>query len=296
MASGARSPYVPAAMTTIKLAFSPDSDDIFMFWPLLHGKIDTEGLSFTHERADTDALNARAAAADVDVLAVSIARYASIAHDWLLLPHGASVGRGYGPIVVANEAMSVAALAGKRVGVPGLRTTAYVTLRLLAPDFTPVVLPITPYARAFEAVRNGEVDAALLIHEGRLTYEREGFAKVCDVGEGWAALTGLPLPLGGNVIRRGLGEALVAKVSRLCRASIGWALAHRDEVMNALLGEESRADVRLDRAMLDRYLTMYANDDTLDMKEDSRQAVRELFRRARSAGWLEGTGEVEFAP
>ena len=287
----------PPMTTTIKLAFSPDSDDIFMFWPLLNGKIDTEGLHFDHERADTDALNARAEAADVDVIAVSIARYSTIAKDYLLLPHGASVGRGYGPVVVANQAMPLVALAGKRVGVPGLRTTAYVTLRLLAPDFTPVVLPISPYSRAFDAVRSGEVDAALLIHEGRLTYEREGFAKVCDIGEGWAALTGgLPLPLGGNAIRRGLGGARVAQVSRLCRASIAWALDHRDEVMSALLAMESRDDVRLDRAMLDRYLAMYANADTLDMKEDSRQAVRDLFRRARAAGWLEGTGDVEFAP
>jgi 1,4-dihydroxy-6-naphthoate synthase len=280
----------------ITLAFSPDSDDIFMFWPLLHGKVDAEGLAFTHERADTETLNQRAARGDVDVIALSMARYAAIADTYLLLPHGASVGRGYGPIVVANQPASLASLRGKRIGVPGLRTTAYATLRLLLPEFDAMVLPISPYARAFEAVRAGEVDAALLIHEGRLTYEREGFAKVCDVGEAWHALTGLPLPLGGNAIRRGLGDALVAKVSRVCRASIAWSLAHRDEVMTALLSEESRADVKLDRAMLDRYLTMYANADTLEMPEDAREGVRELFRRARAAGLLEGTGEVEFAP
>jgi 1,4-dihydroxy-6-naphthoate synthase len=283
-------------MTTITLAFSPDSDDIFMFWPLLHGKVDPEGLVFSHERADTEALNARADRGDVDVIAVSMARYASIADTYLLLPHGASVGRGYGPVVVANQPVTLASLAGKRIGVPGLRTTAYATLRLLLPDFEAVVLPISPYARAFEAVRGGEVDAALLIHEGRLTYEREGFAKVCDIGEGWQALTGLPLPLGGNAIRRGLGDALVRKVSRLCRASIAWSLAHRDDVMTALLAEESRSDVKLDRVMLDRYLTMYANADTLDMPSDARDGVRELFRRARAAGWLEGSGDVEFAP
>lgn len=281
---------------TISLAFSPDSDDIFMFWPLLHGKVDTEGLAFTHERADTETLNARADRGDVDVIAVSMARYASIADKYLLLPHGASVGRNYGPVVVANAQKELASLAGKRIGVPGLRTTAYVTLRLLLPDFEPVVLPISPYARAFEAVRSGEVQAALLIHEGRLTYEREGFAKVCDIGEGWHALTGLPLPLGGNAIRRGLGDAMVAKVSRLCRASIAWSLAHRDEVMTALLAEESRDDVKLDRAMLDRYLAMYANDDTLDMKPDARDGVRELFRRARAVSLLPGEGAIEFAP
>ena len=280
----------------IRLAFSPDSDDIFMFWPLLHGKVDTEGLVFTHERADTETLNARAERGDVDVLAVSIARYATIAKDWLLLPHGASIGRGYGPVVVAKDACPLESLRGKRIGIPGLRTTAYVTLRLLLPEFEALVIPIEPYARVFEALRAKEVDAALLIHEGRLTFEREGFAKVCDVGEGWLKLTGLPLPLGGNAIRRGLGAELVAKVSAICGRSIAWALANRDEVMNALLAEETRADVKLDRAMLDRYLAMYANEDTRSTPDDARRAVGELFRRAREAKIFAGVGEPEFAP
>ena len=268
-----------------------------MFWALLHGKVDTEGLAFTHERADTETLNERAARGDVDVIAVSMARYAGIAEQYLLLPHGASVGRGYGPVVVAERARPLAELEGARIGVPGLRTTAYLTLRLLLPRFTPVVLPINPYARVFEALRAREVDAALLIHEGRLTYEREGFALVADVGAGWSALTGgLPLPLGGNAIRRGLGPEQVAKVSRLCRASIAWALAHRDEVIDALLAAESRGDVGLDRAMLDRYLAMYANADTLDLPEDGRRAVAELFARARAAGLLDRDVRVEWAP
>jgi 1,4-dihydroxy-6-naphthoate synthase len=279
----------------IRLAFSPDSDDLFMFWPLLHGKVDPGGLTFTHERADTETLNARAERGDVDVLAVSIARYATIAKDWLLLPHGASIGRGYGPVVVAKESVPLEALRGKRIGVPGLRTTAYVTLRLLLPDFEAVVLPIQPYSRVFEALRAKEVDSALLIHEGRLTFEREGFAKVCDVGEAWLKLTGLPLPLGGNAIRRGLGKDLVTRVSDACGRSIAWALAHRDEVMNALLAEETRADVKLDRAMLDRYLAMYANEDTRSTPDDARRAVGELFRRAREAKILDGVVEPEFA-
>ena len=283
--------------TRIRLAFSPDSDDIFMFWPLLNGRVDPEGLDLVHERADTEALNDRAARGDIDVIAVSMARYADIADRYLLLPHGASVGRGYGPVVVATHPRSLDALDGARIGVPGLRTTAYITLRLLLPRFEPVVLPIAPYARVFEALRSGEVDAALLIHEGRLTYEREGFACIADVGEGWSALTGgLPLPLGGNAIRRDLGPALVAKVSRLCRASIAWALAHREEVIDALLAAESRVDVKLDRAMLDRYLAMYANDDTLDLPADGRRAVAELFVRARAAGLVTRDVRVEWAP
>jgi 1,4-dihydroxy-6-naphthoate synthase len=271
----------------IRVAFSPDSDDIFMFWALLSGKIDTEGLEFEAERADTETLNARAAAGELDVVAVSIARYPAIARDYLLLRHGMSVGRGYGPVVVAPLARDLASLEGARIGVPGLRTTAYLVLRLLLPRFEPVVVPISPYSRSFEAVRSGEVDAALLIHEGRLTYEREGFACVCDLGEAWARETGgLPLPLGGNAIRRGLGRELVAKVSRLCHASIGWALDNREAAMEALLGSESRADLALDRALLDRYLAMYANADTLSPPDDVRRAIAEMYKRAHAAGIL----------
>jgi 1,4-dihydroxy-6-naphthoate synthase len=280
----------------IRLAFSPDSDDIFMFWALLAGKIDPEGLVFEADRADTEALNARAAAGELDVVAVSIARYPAIARDYLLLRHGMSIGRGYGPVVVAPRARDLASLEGARIGVPGLRTTAYLVLRLLLPRFEPVVVPISPYSRAFEAVRAGEVDAALLIHEGRLTYEREGFACVCDVGAGWAEATGgLPLPLGGNAIRRGLGPELVAKVSRLCRASIAWALENRSEAIEALLSRESRSDLALDRALLDRYLAMYANADTLSAPDDVLRAVGELYARAHAAGLLAEVPRVETA-
>jgi 1,4-dihydroxy-6-naphthoate synthase len=283
----------------VRLAFSPDSDDIFMFYALLAGKVDAEGLRFEAERADTEALNARAAAADLDVVAVSVARWPTIAEHYQLLPHGMSVGRSYGPVVVAKEPRTLASLEGARIGVPGLRTTAAMVLRLLLPRFEAVVVPISPYARVFEAVRAGEIDAALVIHEGRLTYAREGMARVVDIGEAWAAATGgLPLPLGGNAIRRGLGPALVAQVSRLCRASIAWALEHRDEAMNALLARETRGDLKesLDRALLDRYLAMYANADTLDAPADVRRALEELYARAHAAGLLEKPVTVDFAP
>jgi 1,4-dihydroxy-6-naphthoate synthase len=286
-----------APTSTVRLAFSPDSDDIFMFWALLQGKIDTQGVRFSHERADTETLNERAERGDVDVLAVSIARYAAIADRYQLLPHGMSVGRGYGPVLVAERAASLASLDGKRIGIPGPRTTAAMVLRLLLPRFEPVVIPIAPYARTFEALRAGEVDAALLIHEGRLTYEREGFAKVVDLGEGWSRLTGgLPLPLGGNVIRRALGAETIARVSAMCRASIRWALEHRDEVIEALLASESRRDLAMDRAMLDRYLAMYANADTLDAPKDVRRAVSELYARARAAGLVDRDAPIDFAP
>jgi len=284
-------------VTRIHLAFSPDSDDIFMFWPLLRGKIDTEGLTFTHERADTETLNQRALQGDVDVIAISIGHYARLTEKYLLLPHGASIGRGYGPVVVAKESAPLESLRGKTIGIPGMRTTAFLTLSLLLDSFTPKVIPISPYSAVFNALAKGEIDAALLIHEGRLTFEREGYKKVIDIGAGWAAQTGgLPLPLGGNAIRKDLGPDRIAQVSRLCRESIAWALAHRDEVIDALLREESRAEVGLDRAMLDKYLAMYANDDTREMKEDVKKAIVEMFRRARERGLIEANAVPEFAP
>jgi 1,4-dihydroxy-6-naphthoate synthase len=284
---------------TIRLAFSPDSDDLFMFWPLLTGKLPEakeSGLTFTAERADTETLNERAERADADVIAVSMAHYARISAHYMLLPHGASVGRGYGPIVVSEKGGPIESLRGKRIAIPGERTTAFAVLRLLFADFTPVVVPIAPYSRVFEALRNHEVDAALLIHEGRLTYEREGFRKVLDIGEGWDALTHLPLPLGGNAIARALGPETIAKVSDLCRASIAWSLAHREEVMRGILAEDGREDVKLDHAMLDRYLTMYANEDTREMREDVRSGVRELVSRMKNAGLIDDATRVDFAP
>jgi 1,4-dihydroxy-6-naphthoate synthase len=281
----------------IRVAFSPDSDDAFMFWALLSGKVDAEGLKFVAERADTEALNARAGAADIDVVAVSIARWPAIARDYLLLPHGMSVGRGYGPVLVAASGYrgDRESLEAARIAVPGLNTTACLILRLLLPRFEAVVVPISPYGRVFQAVREREVEAALVIHEGRLTYEREGMARLLDIGEEWQALTGLPLPLGGNAIRRGLGSERIANVSRLCRASIAWALAHRETVMDALLVEESRPEVGLDRATLDRYLGMYANEDSLDAGADVRAAIDEMYTRAHAAGLLDRPIRAEFA-
>ena len=288
------------ASDPIRLSFSPDSDDIFMFWALLNGKVDAEGLTFVADRADTETLNTRAegeGTRGADVIAVSIAQYARVAKDHLLLPHGMSVGRGYGPVVVSLEERTLGSLKGKRIGVPGLRTTAYLVLRLLHADFEPVVVPIAPYSRSFEVLRAREVEAALLIHEGRLFYEREGTKKVVDIGEGWRDATGgLPLPLGGNAIRRDLGPALIEQVSRVCRASIRWALDHKEEVARALLAAETRADVGLDAASLDRYLTMYANADTLDAPADVRQALEELFARGRAAGLVPADVRVELAP
>jgi 1,4-dihydroxy-6-naphthoate synthase len=281
----------------IRLAFSPDSDDLFMFWPLLHSRVDTRGYRFEHVRADTESLNRRAKEGDLDVVAISIASYPSVASDYLLLPHGGSVGRGYGPVVVAREPVTLDALRGRTIAVPGAGTTAYLVLRLLLGEFRPSFIPIQPYDRVFLALRDGEVDAALLIHEGRLTYEREGFARVVDIGHAWEELTfGLPLPLGGNAIRRALGPRVIADVSALLRDGIRYSLTHRDELIDELLRAETRPEVGLGRELLDRYLAMYANDDTLAYPEDARRAVEELLRRGQAAGHLAAFSGVEWAP
>jgi 1,4-dihydroxy-6-naphthoate synthase len=269
-----------------------------MFWPLLHGRVDTRGYRFEHVRADTESLNRRARDNDLDVVAISIATYPSIARDYLLLPHGGSVGRGYGPVVVAREPVTLDGLRGKSIAVPGEGTTAYLVLRLLLSDFRPVFVPIQPYDRVFRALRDGEVDAALLIHEGRLTFEREGFAPVAELGRAWGDVTGgLPLPLGGNAIRRALGTRAVAEISDLLRQGIRYGLEHRDELIDELLRAEKRTGIGLDRALLDRYLAMYANDDTLGYPDDARRAVEELLRRGANAGYLSDKfSGVEWAP
>jgi 1,4-dihydroxy-6-naphthoate synthase len=286
----------------IRLAFSPDADDLFMFWPLLSGKIAADGLEFIHERVETESLNARTEAADSpDVCAVSIAHVPAIADRYLLLPHGASVGRAYGPVVVAREPRTLASLAGARVAIPGARTTAHLVLRLLVLEETgksyePVPIPITPFARVFEALANGEVDAALLIHEGRLTYrDNPSLHAVVEIGEAWHARTGLPLPLGGNVIRRDLGDATIRAVSDACRASIAWSLAHREEVIDAIVSSGLRAEANIERARLDTYLSMYANDDSAGFSEDVIRAIDVLIERGQKAGLLP-SGRVQLSP
>jgi 1,4-dihydroxy-6-naphthoate synthase len=287
---------VTVSAARISLAYSVDADDAFMFEGLRAGAVDTRGLSFTHRRADTAALNRLADEEGADVVAVSLGAYPALAGRYLLLPHGASVGRGFGPVVVARRPMQPADLAGRRVGIPGLRTTAWLVLRLIQPAAVPVEIPIAPFGRIFEALDSGEVDAALLIHEGRLLFEARGYARVVDVGEWWTTETGLPLPLGVNVVRRALGPAVVADVSAVLRDSIAWALAHRDEVI-AEIARQERGDAALaDPALLDRYLGMYANEDTRALAADARAAVIALFRRAHAAGLLPDDVVVELAP
>jgi 1,4-dihydroxy-6-naphthoate synthase len=281
----------------IRIAYSPDADDAFMFWAIVQQRIDTQGLRFAWQRADTEALNRGAESTSApDVSAVSMHQYAYLTDRYLLLPHGGSVGVGYGPVVVSRRALKPEQLPGLRIGVPGLRTTAYLVLRLLVPNFDAVVLPVAPFRRVFNALEQGEVAAALLIHEGRLLYEREGLHRALDIGEAWQELTGLPLPLGGNVIARSLGPELIARVSDVLRESIRYALEHRDEVLHALVGAETREGVPREPALFDRYLAMYANQDTLDYGAAGRRAIADLLDRGHAAGIIPHAVTVEYAP
>ena len=280
----------------ISLAYSVDADDAFMFHALRAGGVDTRGLAFTHRRGDTSELNALALAGEADVVAISAAAYPAVAGKYLLLPHGASVGRGFGPVLVARQPMALADLAGRRVGVPCLSTTAWLVLRQMQPGLLPVVVPIAPFARIFECLDAGSIDAALLIHEGRLIYESRGYARIAEIGQWWQETVGLPLPLGVNVIRRGLGAETIALVSAVLRDAVAYALDHRDEVIPVLAAEKRGEPALADTALLERYLDMYANQDTREMAPDVRCAIEVLFERAAKAGLLPAGCSVDWAP
>lgn len=274
-------------MTALRCAISPDADDLFMFRALIEGLIDTRGLSFEITTRDTDQLNRMATGDGPDVTAVSIAHYPAVAAHYRLLAHGGSVGRGYGPVVVAPAPIP---LPGRRIGVPGLTTTACLVLRMIT-DFTPVVIPIAPPSLTFDALRRGDVDAALLIHEGRLTFAREGFTHLLDIGAWWETRTGLPLPLGGNVIRRDLPPDVMATADAVLRDSIRHAMAHRDDAIAWLL---ARRGTLREASEVDAYLKLYANADTVDYGEDGRAGIRELLRRGAEGGWIAAVGDVDF--
>ncbi len=263
-------------MTTLRAWFSPDADDRFMTWGL--SRIDREGLTFDLHTAPTDELNEIALRGEADVCAVSFGIVPRLADRWLLLPHGGSLGEGYGPVLITRERASLADLSGKRVAVPGTTTTAWLVLQLIVRNLAPVVIPIVPYERIFDALRQGEVDAGLVIHEGRLTYAAQGFHAVVDLGEWWAEATGgLPLPLGANVIRADLPEDVRQRASRVLRASIRYGLDHLDEAIADLLAGGGALKTA---AELKTYLGMYANERTYDYGADGVAGVEALFQRA----------------
>ena len=275
------------ATRTIHVAHSPDSDDAFMFYALASGKIDTGGLEYVHELQDIQSLNQRAMRGELEVSAVSMHAYAYLADRYALLPHGASMGDRYGPRLVSRTPARRADVAGKRIAVPGLLTTAYLALRLYEPDFTPVP---TPFDQIEDAVASGAVDLGLLIHEGQLTYQESGLHLVEDMGEWWFQDTGLPLPLGGNVVRKDLGAELVKTISRHLRASIAYSLENR----GAALDHAMQYARGLDRSRADTFVGMYVNDWTLDYGERGRAAVRELLARGTAAGVIDREVTVEF--
>jgi 1,4-dihydroxy-6-naphthoate synthase len=274
-------------MTTIHLAHSPDSDDAFMFYALASGKIDTEGLTYIHELQDIESLNQRAKRAELEVTAVSIHAYAYLSDTYALLPHGSSMGDRYGPRLVAKTPMTKADIKGKRIAIPGPLTTAYLALRLYEPDFVPVE---TPFDQIEDRVIAGDVDAGLLIHEGQLTYGDNGLHLVADMGEWWFQETGLPLPLGGNIVRKDLGSELTKKISRHLRESIAYSLQHR----NAALDHSMQYARGLERSKADEFVGMYVNDWTLDYGDRGRLAVQTLLDRGVKAGIITRNVQVEF--
>lgn len=272
---------------TIRVAHSPDSDDAFMFYALAADLIDTEGLTYVHELQDIESLNRRAMKGELEVTAVSIHAYAYLTDRYALLPHGASIGDRYGPRLVAREPFTRKDVRGKRVAIPGTLTTAYLALRLYEPDFEAVV---TPFDQIEDVVKSGDVDMGLLIHEGQLTYADNGLHLIADMGEWWFGETGLPLPLGGNVVRKDLGGDVVSKVSRHLRASIAHALEHRELALDHAM-KYARG---LDRSSADTFVGMYVNDWTLDYGDKGREAVRLLLDRGVKAGIIPHSVQVEF--
>ena len=275
---------------TIHVAHSPDSDDAFMFYALSAGKIDTGDLTYVHELSDIESLNRRALRGELDVSAVSIHAYAYLWRTYALLNSGSSMGDGYGPRLVAREARPAdpqRAIRARRIGVPGLMTTAYLALRLYQPEFEAVVLP---FDQIEDAVHRGDVDVGLLIHEGQLTYADDGLHLWEDLGAWWLGDTGLPLPLGGNVVRRDLGEAVIAQVGRDLRASIVYALEHRAPA----LAHASQFNRGIGAERTDTFVGMYVNAWTVDYGDRGRLAVQTLLDRAFDAGLIPERVAVEF--
>jgi len=272
----------------IRIAHSPDSDDAFMFYGLASGRVSANGFELEHVLADIETLNRAAFAGTYEITAVSFHAYAHLTDRYVLLPHGASMGDRYGPVVVAKQD-GPSSVKGVRVAVPGELTTAFLALRLYDPSVQHVVVP---FDQIQDKVHSGEVAAGLLIHEGQITYADEGLKKIVDLGEWWAEQTGgLPLPLGGNVIRRDLGAATIRTLSQLLHDSIAYGLEHRAEAVDHAM----KFGRGLDRAHTDAFVGMYVNGLTLDYGRRGREAVERLLGDAQAAGLLPTRVDIEFA-
>lgn len=272
---------------TITVAHSPDADDAFMFWGLASGRVTEAGLEFRHVLSDIETLNQEAESGLHDLTALSFHGFAYVADRYALLGSGASIGEGYGPVVVARRPAGRDDLRGRRIAIPGPRTTAALALGLwLGPH---EAVPV-PFDQVGEAVRSGKVDAGVIIHEGQLTVEADGLRRVVDLGAWWGDETGLPLPLGGNAVRRDLGPDLVRVLARTLRRSIECGLAHREEALAHAL----RYARGLAPADADRFVGMYVNRETVSMSAPTRRAIALLLDRAAGAGLLPAAVPVEF--
>ena len=275
-------------MTLIRVAHSPDSDDAFMFYALAERLIDTGELEFEHVLRDIETLNQAAFEGRYEITAVSIHAYAHLDDRYALLASGASMGEGYGPLVVARRPLDEVELAGVEVAVPGALTSAALALRLWNPALRTVV---RPFDEIVPAVVAGELEAGVVIHEGQLTWREEGLHALVDLGVWWGEQTGgLPLPLGGNVVRRNLGDAMIRRLARLLRQAVEYALANRE----AALDHSLRYARGLDRATADRFVNMYVNQRTVDYGERGRQAVRLFLERAHQAGLIPRVPRLDF--
>ncbi len=272
----------------INVGHSPDPDDAFMFYALAHDKIDTGNFIFRHELQDIETLNRRALRGELEVTAVSIHAYSRLLDKYALLPSGCSMGDKYGPMVVAREQYSIEDLPKRKIAVPGTLTTAFLTLNLLLPGG--FEYEVIPFDEIIGAVSSGKFDAGLIIHEGQLTFQNQGLKLIVDLGVWWQEKTGLPLPLGGNVVRKDLGSEAMQTISRLLKESIQYSLDHRSEALDYALSYARD----MDKELADKFVGMYVNDWTLDYGPRGREAVTRLLQEAHKAGIIAEPVEVVF--
>jgi 1,4-dihydroxy-6-naphthoate synthase len=272
----------------IRVGHSPDSDDAFMFYALAHDRLDTGGLRFVHQLEDIETLNRRATRGELEVSAVSIHAFAHVADRYALLSSGSSMGDRYGPTLITRTPQTLEDLKHRTIAVPGKLTTAYLTLQLCLGKDVPVV--VMPFDQILPAVTDGRAEAGLIIHEAQLYYDQHGLYRVVDLGQWWYEQTGLPLPLGGNVVRKDLGDELIGRIARLLKQSILYALEHRREALEYAL--QYARD--LDPALADRFVGMYVNEWTVDYGPRGREAVRTLLDRATEMGLVPGPLDVQF--
>lgn len=273
-------------MSIIRIGHSPDADDAFMYYALAHGKVRVGNYEVQHVMEDIESLNQRALSGELEGTAISAGAYPQVADKYRIMSVGSSIGRNYGPMVVARSDRADTSLQNARVAIPGTYTTAYLLLRLYAEGFEAV--PID-FDKIMPAVQNGEVDAGLLIHEGQVTYSDEGLVKLLDLGEAWGQDTGLPIPLGLDMVRRDLGEEMAVLMAESLRDSIQYAFDHEDEALDYAI-KFSRG---IERETCRRFVRMYVNDDTLDMGEEGKRALETLYARAVERGIIDAIPPID---